>query len=104
MNHGRIARSLNKLISGENANHRKRAIDWTEECQIAFEQLKERCTQTPILAYANYKKPFIVHTDVSESGFEAVLYQTDDAGIKRVIVYASSTHSQSKRKYPSHKL
>ena len=95
---------MNKLISGENANHKKKAIEWTEECQIAFDQLKEKCTQTPILPYANYKKPFIVHTDVSELGLGAVLYQIDDAGVKRVIVYASRTLSQSERKYPVHKL
>ena len=38
--------------------------------------------QTPILTYANYKKPFIVHYDASELGLGAVLYQTDDAGVK----------------------
>ena len=56
-NHARIARSLNKLISGDNANHKKKTIHWTEDCQVAFDQLKEKCTQTPILAYANYKNP-----------------------------------------------
>ena len=95
---------MNKFISGENANHKKKAIEWTEECQVAFDQLKEKCTQTPILAYANYKKPFIVHTNGSELGLGAVLYQTDDAGIKRVIAYASRTLSQSERNYPAHKM
>ena len=79
-------------------------IEWSKECQIAFNQLKEKCTQTPILAYANYKKPIIVHTDVSELGLGAVLYQTDDAGIKQVLAYASKTLSQSERKYPALKL
>ena len=60
--------------------------------------------KTPILACANYKKPFIVHTDASELGLEAMLYQVDNTGIKRVIAYASGTLSQSKRKYPAHKL
>ena len=91
-------------MSGENANHKKKTIEWTEECQIAFGQLKEKCTQTPILACANYKKVFIVHTDASELGLGAVLYQTDDAGVRRVIAYASRTLSQSERKYPALKL
>ena len=88
-NYARIARSLNKLISGDNANHQKKTIDWTEDCQVAFDQLKEKCTQTPILAYANYKKPFVLHTDASEIGLGAVLYQKDDQGVKKVIAYAS---------------
>ena len=95
---------MNKLISGENANHKKKAIDWAEECQIAFDQLKEKCSQTPILAYANYQKPFIVHTDASELRLGAVLYQIDNTGVKRVIASASRTLSQSERKYPAHKL
>ena len=51
-----IARPINQLVSGENANKKKALVDWTEECQIAFEHLKHLCSQTPILAYANYKK------------------------------------------------
>ena len=50
-------------------------IDWAEECQIAFDKLKELCTSTPILAYANYRKPFQLQTDASHLGLGAVLYQ-----------------------------
>ena len=32
--------------------------EWMEECQLAFNKLKELCTSTPILAYADYKKEF----------------------------------------------
>ena len=53
-----IARPINQLVSGENANKKKALVDWTKECQVAFEHLKHLCSQTPILAYANYKKPF----------------------------------------------
>ena len=60
--------------------------------------------QTPILAYANYKRPFIVHIDASELGLGAILYQKDEAGLKRVIAYASRTLNPSERKCPVHKL
>ena len=53
-----VARPLNLLVSGDNANRKRALIKWTEECQIAFDKLKELCTNTPILAYANYRKPF----------------------------------------------
>ena len=56
--YAQIARPINWLVSGENANKKKALVDWTEECQIAFEHLKHLCSQTPILAYANYKKNF----------------------------------------------
>ena len=48
-----IAKPIKQLVSGENANKKKALVDWTEECQIAFENLKHLCHQTPILAYAN---------------------------------------------------
>ena len=35
---------------------KKAPVEWTEECQSAFEHLKQLCSQTPILAYANYQK------------------------------------------------
>ena len=102
--YAKITHSLNKLISGDNANYKKKKVKWTRECQVTFDELKNKCTQTPILAYANYKKPFIVHTDASELGLGAVLYQRDDANVKRVIAYASRTLTASERKYPAHKL
>ena len=70
-----VARPLNLLVSGDNANHKKALIEWTEECQIAFDKLKELCTSTPILAYANYKKHFQLQTGASDLGLGAVLYQ-----------------------------
>ena len=60
--------------------------------------------QTPILAYANYKKPFKLHTDASENGFGAVLYQKQDNGTDCVIAYASRTLPKSEKNYDAHKL
>ena len=99
-----IARPLNQLVSGENANKKKAPVEWTKECQSAFEHLKQLCSQTPILAYANYQRPFKLHTDASENGLGAVLYQKQDDDTECVIAYASRTLSKSNRNYDSHKL
>ena len=99
-----VARPLNLLVSGDNANCKKALIEWTEECQIAFNKLKELCTSTPILAYANYKKPFQLQTDASDLGLGAVLYQKDDENHQRVISFASRSLSNTERNYPAHKL
>ena len=56
--YAQIARPINQLVSGENANKKKTLVEWTEECQTAFEHLKHLCSQPPILAYANYQKTF----------------------------------------------
>ena len=84
-----IAWPINQLVSGENANKKKTLVEWTAECQQAFEQLKLLCGQTPNLAYANYRKPFKLHTDASENGLGAVLYQKQDDGMDHMIAYTS---------------
>ena len=66
--------------------------------------LKELCTNTPILAYANYKKPFQLQTDASDLGLGAVLYQRDDNDHQRIIAFASHSLSNAERNYPTHKL
>ena len=43
----------------------------------------------PVLAYADYTKPFKVHTDASEESLGAILYQTQDDSTDKVIAYAS---------------
>ena len=102
--YAKVARALNVLISGDNANHKKALVKWNPECQSAFDRLKDLYTKTPILAYADYRKPFQLQTDASDLGLDAVLYQIDDSGHRRVIAYASHSLSNTERKYPAHKL
>ena len=71
-------------MSGENANKKKTLVEWNDVCQEAFKIVKQLCSQTPILAYANYQKPFKLHTDASENGLGAVLYQKQDDGTNHV--------------------
>ena len=103
--YAQIARPINRLVSGENVSKKKALVEWTDECQIAFEHLKHLCSQTPpILAYANYQKTFKLHTDASEHGLGAVLYQKQDDDTECVIAYTSRTLSKSERNYDTHKL
>ena len=102
--YAQIAQPINQLVFGENANRKKALVEWSEECQEAFNKLKQLYSQTPILAYANYKKPLKLHTDTSENGLGAVLYQKQDDGTDHVIEYASQTSSKSEKNYDAHKL
>ena len=101
--YAQVAKSLYKLILGENVSRKCNPIQWDLECQTAFDQLKELCTITPILAYADFTKPFKLHTDASVLGLDAVLYQVHK-GIEKVISYASRSLTQSETKYPVQKL
>lgn len=76
---------------------------WTPECQNAFEMLVEKLSSPPILAYANYDLPFMLHTDVSCDGLGAVLYQTQ-GGKEHVVAYASRGLRKGEKNYPAHEL
>ena len=56
----------------------------------------------PILAYADFTKPFKHHTDACGTGLGDVLYQTQEDGTKAVIVYASRSLSRAESHYPAH--
>ena len=99
-----IVGPLNQLVLGDTAKKKMKEVQWTSECQEAFETLKEHCCTTPVLAYADYKKLFKLHTDASDLGLGTVLYQQDDVGMNRVIAYASRSLDQSEKNYPTHKL
>ena len=62
---------------------------WDSDQQESFEKLKEALTNSPVLAYPDYSKPFVLETDASLKGLGAVLSQEDDQGKYRVISFAS---------------
>ena len=108
-NFSSIARPLYKLLTGiDNKNMKSRGgrntINWMDEHEECFKTLKNACAMTPVLTYANCTKPFKVHTDASEIGLEAVLYQDQNEGPSRVIAYASRSLMKSERRYHSSKL
>ena len=106
LNFSRVAKPLNKLLEnleGTPSQKKKVKVCWGPEQQEAFETLQRLCTESPILAYADFKAPFVLHNAVCGDGLGAVLYQVQD-GQKRVIAYASRSLSKSERNYPVHKL
>ena len=103
-NYAHIARPLNLLTAGDNANKKKQAKKWNENCEESFQKLKQLCSSTPILDYADYSKPFKLHTDAYGLGLGAALCQTSEDGLDRVITYASQTLSKPERNYPAQKL
>ena len=94
---------MNDLISGENAKKKSAPVQWGQEQQNAFDKLKGLCSQSPVLAYADYKRPFRVYTDASEIGLGAVISQVQE-GKEPVIAYASRTLNKAERRYDAHKL
>lgn len=89
----KIAQPLNALVAALlPKNHRgtsKKALEqWTEVCEHAFQTLKSKLVSAPVLAYADFKKSFILEVDASHNGLGAVLSQEQDGKV-RPIAYAS---------------
>lgn len=70
---------------------------WTEDCQKAFKELKQRFTKAPVLAFPRFDVPFRLYTDASDNGISAVLSQMQ--GAKRVIAYASKQLTKTERQH-----
>ena len=77
------------------------AIVWTETHQQSLRELIGHLTNPPIMAYPDYEKLFIVHTDACKDGLGAVLYQRQD-GRTRVIAYASRSLTPVEKNYNLH--
>ena len=67
-------------------------------CQIAFETLRKKLVESPILAYPSSEAAFILDTNFSAIAIGAVLSQVQD-GVERPIAYASRGLSKSERNY-----
>ena len=106
-NFAKIARPLHVLV-GESQKHSPKYFRnrWTESCQQSMDELKSKFVSTPILAYADFNKPFILDIDASLSGLGSVLSQVQD-GQERVIAYASRAlreNEKTMQNYSSFKL
>ncbi|VDI07259.1 Hypothetical predicted protein [Mytilus galloprovincialis] len=75
-------------------------FEWTEKCQKAFDQLKQSLCSSPILAYPNMSRPFILTTDASGSAIAYILGQLDSEGQERVIAYGGRSLSEGEKAWP----
>ena len=89
----KIAKPLHRLTE------RTTRFAWTQQCQEAFEELRRRLVSSPILAFPDFTRPFILDTDASDYGVGGVLSQIQDDGRERVIAYGSRVLSKAERRY-----
>ncbi|KAL5515000.1 hypothetical protein EMCRGX_G000106 [Ephydatia muelleri] len=71
------------------------AFLWTEECELAFQELKRHLVTAPILSYANFSKEFVLDTDASNFALGAVLSQVQENGSEKVIVKSPVPKNQA---------
>eukprot|EP00741_Cyanophora_paradoxa_P017984 tig00021036_g17366.t1 len=76
-------------------------IDWTwgKEQQSAFEELRRKLTEAPVLRYPDFEKKFILQTDACKYGLGAVLKQKDDQGNEYIVACASRSTGRDEKNY-----
>ena len=92
-NFARVANSLYALTRQDVP------FQWTQACQHSFERLKDLLTTLPVLAYPDFTKEFVLHTDASGAVIGAVLEQEQDDGLLHPVAYASRTTNRHEKRY-----
>ena len=68
-----IAQPLNEHLAREGVSRMLEWVSLLEDTLEAFQALKQACMSSPILAFADYTKDFLLKTDASKEGLGAVL-------------------------------
>ena len=80
-------------------NEENQSFNWTAKCQQAFEELKRRFTEEPVLIMPDQTKPFQNECDASKYALGAVLTQNDGNGNRHPCAVISKTFSETERNY-----
>ena len=98
-NHAEIVHPLQELLDG----YTKRTaastkIKWTEALNTAFEQTKEAVINCPKLHFLLPGQPIFLHTDASDYGIGAYLFQLVN-DVEQPIAFLSRTLTKTERKW-----
>ena len=74
------------------------------EAHEAVRMLKEKIMTSPLLAFPDFAKPFLLETDASNEGLGAVLSQKQDDGRFHPVAFGSHSLTPTERNYHSSKL
>ncbi|RWS00391.1 hypothetical protein B4U79_07363 [Dinothrombium tinctorium] len=76
-------------------------FEWLEVHEMAFRKLKEQVAKAPTLTHFNPDKPHELHTDASDIGIGAVLYQLEDDREWHPIAFLSKKLGAGQKHYGS---
>ena len=78
---------MHEHLSGEGASNRNEQVALTEEGLGAFTTHMKAYLKAPVLAFANFDKPFLLETDARKPGLGAVISPKQTYGCHHVVVY-----------------
>lgn len=72
---------------------------WSENCNHAFEKLKQALTSAPVLAFPDMNKEFILTSDASGTAIGYILSQKDKDGAEHPISFGGRSLKDGERKF-----
>jgi hypothetical protein len=81
-NHSMRVQPLQDLVEGYDKSKSREQVVWTDECNRAFEDIRQAIDECPLLWFVDDHSPIFLKTDASDYGIGAYLYQvvTDPDG------------------------
>ena len=83
-----ISRSVDRCRPFFLLLHKWKGFEWTEECAVAFQQLKEYLSRPPIMSSPEVDEVLFAYLAVASHAVSFVLIQVD-GGIQRPVYYVS---------------
>lgn len=72
---------------------------WNDECNSAFQSLKETLVNAPVMRAPDWSRPFRCHTDASQVAVGGTLTQADDDGDEHAVSFFSKRLSPAEENY-----
>ena len=99
-----IAKLLNEHLAGEGASRKSEWVLLSKDALEAFQAIKQACMSSPVLAFADYMKDFLLKTDTSQKGLGVVLSQKQADRHYHLVAYGSQALTAHEKNYHSTKL
>ena len=90
-----ITQPLNEHLTREGASIKSEWVSLSKDVLEAFQALKQACMSSPILAFANYTKHFLLKTDASKEGLGVVQSQKQADEHYHPVAYGSQALTAS---------
>ena len=94
-----ISKSTDKCIPFFNLLRGSKKIQWTEECEEAFQALKEHLAQPPVLAKPIYGEVLFIYLAITEHAISAALV-TEENKVQHFVYYISKRLVGQESRYP----
>ena len=89
----RFIRAFSNVVHPMIATIKKNTtFHWTPKCQKSFELLKERFTTVSVLAHFNFKKEYILKTNLSDKVSARIFFQYGEDRLFHPVAFFSCKH------------